>query len=422
MAILSGRCRIDFWFQWVPLPSWITFRYRVLARWLHLQLAMMVLLIPIQLFMFHGISWTSLPANLVAVPVVSFVTVPAILFGLLFCWLPSLAILFWWIADYSLLGVLFTLGELQQGWAAVASSTLLFSGLGWVLIICWRLSLWRCGLFTPWVTLIAILVPFGQKPDEKWRVDMLDVGHGLAVVIRQGDRAIIYDTGNSWNGGSMAEKEILPFLRWHRLSLLGIIISHQDLDHIGGLDVLQKAYPEAWLRIPNRSSGEGCQQGDRWQWGHLTFNVLWPPVLVTRAYNANSCVLRISDGKYSVLLTGDLESIQELNLVKHYGNQLVSDILQTPHHGSKSSSTLSFIQTVNPQATLTSVSRYNPWNLPAKSVEQRYKNSRIKWISTAKSGQVSLLFYKDKYRILTLREDFMPRWYHQWFGSLLHNE
>ncbi|WP_140919209.1 hypothetical protein [Limnobaculum xujianqingii] len=144
--------------------------------------------------------------------------------------------------------------------------------------------------------------------------------------------------------------------------------------------------------------------------------------MATHAYNANSCVLRISDGKYSVLLTGDLESIQELNLVKHYGNALDSDILQTPHHGSKSSSTVAFIQAVNPQATLTSVSRYNPWHLPAKSVEQRYKKSGVRWISTAKSGQLSVLFYKDKYRILTLREHFIPRWYHQWFGSLLHNE
>ncbi|QBH95822.1 DNA internalization-related competence protein ComEC/Rec2 [Limnobaculum zhutongyuii] len=411
-----------FWFQWVPLPDWITFRYRVLARWLHLQLAMMILLMPVQLFMFHGISWTSLPANLVAVPVVSFVTVPAILLALLFYWLPSLAMLFWWIADYSLSGILLILEELHQGWGNFASSMLLFSGLGWLLIIFWRLWLWRCGLFTPWVTFIAILVPFWQKPAEKWRIDMLDVGHGLAVVIRQGDQAIIYDTGNRRNGGSMAEKEILPFLNWHRLSLLGIIISHQDLDHIGGLEILRKAYPEAWLRTPVISLGKPCQQGDSWQWGSLTFNVLWPPVLVTRSYNANSCVLRISDDKYSVLLTGDLESIQELNLIEHYGNMLSSDILQTPHHGSKSSSTVSFIQRVNPQATLTSVSRYNPWHLPAKNVEQRYKQAQVEWISTAKSGQVSVLFYKDKYRILTLREHFMPRWYHQWFGSLLHNE
>ncbi|MCD1126789.1 DNA internalization-related competence protein ComEC/Rec2 [Jinshanibacter sp. LJY008] len=349
-----------FWFQWVPLPNWITFRYRALARWLNLQLAMMVLLIPVQLFMFHGVSWASLPANLVAVPVVSFVTVPAIILGLLFCWLPPFAMLFWWIADYSLTGVLFILERLQQGWVISASTMLLLSGLGWLLIICWRLSLWRCGIFTPWITFILLLVPFWQKPDEKWRIDMLDVGHGLAVVIRQGDRAIIYDTGNRWNGSSMAEKEILPFLNWHRLSLLGIIISHQDLDHIGGLEVLQKAYPEAWLRAPVVSSEKGCRQGDSWQWDHLTFNVLWPPVLATRAYNANSCVLHISDGKYSVLLTGDLESSQELSLVRHYGNKLNSDILQTPHHGSKSSSTLAFIQAVNPQATLTSVSRYNP--------------------------------------------------------------
>ncbi|SUB82951.1 ComEC family competence protein [Pragia fontium] len=413
---------IIFWFQWVPLPAQIGYRYRSIVLWVYLQIAMMILLIPMQIIIFHGISWTALLGNLVAVPVVSFISVPAILSGLLLCWSQPLAVFFWWIADRSIIITLFLLEKLQHGWETVTEQMILISFSGWLLIICWRLSLWRCGLFTPWIILLLTLLPLWQRDDENWRIDMLDVGHGLAMVIRQGNRAIIYDTGNRWRNGSMAEREILPFLRWHGLTVEGIILSHQDSDHAGGLSDLQQAYPDAWLRTSTLSLGESCQQGDSWRWRGLTFYVLWPQSRVERAYNAHSCVIRVSDGRYSILLTGDLEKAQELSLIRLYGDKLKSDVMQTPHHGSKTSSTASFIQEVNPKMTLTSVSRYNPWRLPAENVVKRYKKAQVEWISTAKFGQVSVLFYKDYYKFLTLRVHFMPRWYHQWFGSSPYNE
>lgn len=406
-----------FWFQWVPLPAWITRKYKPIALWLHIQIAMMILLIPMQAIIFHGISWTALLGNLIAVPIVSFISVPALLFGLVFCGLPTLSILFWWLADRSLFIVLFALNKLQYGWVTIPSQMVFISFSGWLLIICWRLSLWRCGLFTPWIILFLAVSPFWLKPKESWRIDMLDVGHGLALVIRQGKQVVLYDTGNRWNNGSVAEREILPFLRWHGLNLEGIIISHQHLDHSGGLSALQKYYPKAWLRTSTLSLGDSCQQGDIWDWQKLTFEVLWPRNMAQWAENPDSCVVRVSDGHHSVLLTGDLEKAQELALVRMFGNKLNSNIMQTPHHGSKTSSSISFIQAVNPQVTLTSVARYNPWHLPAQNVVQRYKTSGIEWISTAESGQASVLFYKDYYELATLRSHFMPRWYHRWFGS-----
>jgi competence protein ComEC len=406
-----------FWFQWVPLPRWIAPRFRSFARWLHLQIAMMILLIPMQCLIFHGISWTALFSNLVAVPIVSFISVPAILFGSIFSWLPAVSPLFWWITDQSLIFVMFLLEKLQYGWSAIPSQMIWLSFSGWLLVICWRLSLWHCGLFTPWIALLLVLAPLWQKNTENWRIDMLDVGHGLAVAIRQGNQVILYDTGNRWRDGSMAEREILPFLRWHQLNLEGIILSHQDMDHIGGVKDLQKAFPDIWLRSSTIGQGDSCKQGDNWQWRSLTFTVLWPLDRVERAYNPDSCVIRISDGQHSVLLTGDLEKAQELTMIRMYGEKLQSDIMQTPHHGSKTSSSSLFIQTVSPKFTLTSAARYNPWHLPAKKIVQRYKDSGIEWISTSETGQSSILFYKDNYKLFTLREHFMPRWYHQWFGS-----
>ncbi|GKX51884.1 hypothetical protein SOASR029_21930 [Budvicia aquatica] len=159
-------------------------------------------------------------------------------------------------------------------------------------------------------------------------------------------------------------------------------------------------------------------QGDVWQWQSLTFSVLWPLKSKERAYNTDSCVVRVDDGLHSILLTGDLENTQELELVRTLSSELASDILQTPHHGSNTSSTATFLQAVRPDVALTSVARFNRWRLPSEKVKKRYDDAEIKWISTAKSGQVSAMFYKDYYEILGFREQLMPRWYHQWFGSL----
>ncbi|WP_159564565.1 DNA internalization-related competence protein ComEC/Rec2 [Budvicia diplopodorum] len=411
-----------FWFQWVPLPGAMLGRRWIIIQWVYLQLAMMILLIPMQTIIFHGLSWTAIVSNLIAVPLVSLITVPAILLGLIFCWFPHVASPFWRVADQSLLFVLSLLERLQNGWVVMTYHVIGLSFLGWLIIIYWRMSLWQSTRFTPWVLLVVVIFPAWNRAPELWRIDMLDIGHGLAIVIRRGNQAILYDTGNSWPGSSMAQREILPFLRWQGITLEGVILSHDHQDHAGGLDDILAAYPKIWLRSSSLRKGLSCQQGDSWQWQGLNFTAIWPLERREHAFNADSCVIRISDGQHSVLLTGDLERAQELKLVESQSALLASDILQTPHHGSNTSSTASFIRAVNPAVTLTSVSRFNQWGLPSLKVRQRYNNAKIKWHSTAKSGQVSVLFYKDYYDVLGFREQLMPRWYHQRFGSLRHNE
>lgn len=418
----SAVAALIFWFQWMPLPRRLHSRNWIIIQWAYLQLAMMILLIPIQAIIFHGLSWTSILSNLIAVPLVSFITVPAILFGLIFSGFPEIASLFWWVSDQSLLFVLFLLGRLQHGWVTMTYHVIALSFLGWLATIYYRLALWQATRFTSWVLIIVLIFPVWNRVSEQWRIDMLDVGHGLAVVIRRGNQAILYDTGNSWPGNSMAQQQIIPFLRWHGITLDGVIISHDDQDHSGGLDDILAAYPKIWLRSSSINKGLSCLRGDNWQWQGLSFTVIWPLAPQERAYNADSCVIKVSDGQHTILLTGDLERAQEIELIRMDGEALISDIVQTPHHGSNTSSSTLFLQAVNPDIALTSVSRFNQWRLPSLKVRKRYTNAKIKWFSTAKSGQLSILFYKDYYELLGFREQLVPRWYHQRFGSLRDNE
>ena len=253
---------------------------------------------------------------------------------------------------------------------------------------------------------------------------MLDVGHGLSVLISKDGKGVLYDTGNRWEGGSAAEQNIAPFLRWKNIQLEQIIISHNDMDHRGGFEFLQTMYPAANLRDSSISGVPHlpCIAGQQWLWQGLNFTVLWPEKPTADARNADSGVIRVDDGRYRLLLTGDIESASEKALIKKWREGLKSTFLQVPHHGSNTSSTPPFLRAVQPDIALASAARFNKWHLPARKVVSRYNKARHDWRSTSISGQLSLFIYDDYWAIKGLREQLIPRWYHHRFGVSEDNE
>jgi competence protein ComEC len=304
----------------------------------------------------------------------------------------------------------------HQGWLNWPSAAHGVSYLGWFAVIAGRLRLWRTHYWSLGVLSLVSLVPLLGRDQER-RVDLLDVGHGLAVVISRQGRAILYDVGTAWPGGSVAERSIIPHLQWRRLALEGVILSHQDRDHAGGWPVIQQRYPQIWLRSAAIQTGAWpCRAGEHWRWQGLYFEVLWPPKLVPRAYNRDSCTLRVSDGQHQVLLTGDLERSAEWRLVREKPQQLTATVLLVPHHGSRTSSSETLLSAVKPQAAIVSAARYNPWRLPAAVIQNRYQQQGIAWFSTAQGGQITLRFTPSGWKLLTYRHHLAPRWYHPWWG------
>ncbi|BFI67028.1 ComEC family protein [Yersinia pseudotuberculosis] len=423
LAVFSLIC----WFHLAPVSSrFITGWYGLVIRWFHLQFGMMLLLMPLQIGLFHGISLFSIPANLWAVPIVSLFTVPCVLLALALALLPAVADIFWFLADISLTVVLFPLNQLKEGWLHTGMASVAIGYGGWLALFIWRFQWWRSHPLGV-IVLCMNLVLLTQRRDEyHWRVDMLDIGHGLAVVIEREGKAIIYDTGNHWPTGNMAAIVVLPLLKWRGITVEQIILSHDHQDHTGGLAALLDAFPQATVRAPfsvkNVANTLPCKQGERWQWQGLDFDVLWPKEQVVNAQNNDSCVIRINDGKHSVLLTGDLESQGERQLVNDIRGELTSTVLQVPHHGSNTSSTAPFLRAVSPELAFASVARYNQWRLPAKKVINRYQKNSIIWRDTSVSGQLSVYFYGDTWFVKGYREQLKPRWYHQRFGVRGHNE
>ncbi|MGX5149405.1 ComEC family protein, partial [Enterobacter hormaechei] len=134
-----------------------------------------------------------------------------------------------------------------------------------------------------------------------------------------------------------------------------------------------------------------------------------------------SCVVKIDDGEQSVLLTGDIEAQAELAMLSHRWRQLASTLIQVPHHGSNTSSSTPLLQRVEGQVSLASMARYNAWRFPSIKVVRRYRTEGYLWLDTPQSGQISVTFSHHSRQIRRLREHYLPRWYHQWFGAPVDN-
>ncbi|UAY78527.1 DNA internalization-related competence protein ComEC/Rec2 [Pasteurella canis] len=422
-----------------------------IIRIFHLQIGLLWLFTPIQLLLFNGFSLSSFYANLIALPIYSLVLVPLVLFATF----TQGAFSSWPIANEIAQKVTLILQTWQDNWHFVSQTETAFiiTALTVLFIIAVRsvydvkkVDKTRRNLyclnkpyfgfhFTAEPTLfcslkrsiycIATLIvtsclgyPIYQSFfASQWRLDMLDVGQGLAVLITKNGRGILYDTGSAWRSGSMAQLEIVPYLQRQGISLEHVIISHDDNDHAGGTKTILQQYPKTTLTTASRQNyGKTdrtfCLSGQKWYWQGLNIIVLSPHHIVTRAKNMDSCVLLISDGYNNVLLTGDADVASE--------NQFVSqldkiDVLQVGHHGSKTSTGYALLQKTRPKIALISSGRWNQWKFPHKQVIQRLTQYQCQIYNTAETGQISLLFNKKQITIQRARTEFSP-WYRRLIG------
>ncbi|MGB2078356.1 MAG: DNA internalization-related competence protein ComEC/Rec2 [Vibrio sp.] len=368
----------------------------------------------LNLFLFQGISASSPLVNLVLVPWASLVVVPLIFLSLLasVC-LPSMAQHLWGLADKSVALLVkvaeragFAWLELSIIWLALVSVPCLF-----YLLYRLRLTPYLIGFLAFYM---AVLMP--KHCTSCWQLDVFDVGHGLAVLIGKHDHWILYDTGNAWAQGSIASQVILPLFKYHGIKRLdGLIVSHQDQDHQGGMQAINNALPVGWTRTSWQDfNNQACLSGQAWQWQGLSFEVLWPNRLVKRSYNPHSCVVRIDDGQHQVLLTGDIDAAVEYLLLNQYpASKLKADVVIVPHHGSKTSSTQAFIQTIGPKIAIASLKAQNRWGLPSPDVVKRYQQNGALWLSTAQNGQVQVLFRSNSIQVGSLRDRQSASWYRQ---------
>ena len=441
------------WYRYVPfsLFQWKNRPFSPKVRWIlslfHLQFGLLLFFTPLQLFLFNGLSLSGFLANLIAVPLYSFLLVPLILFAVF----TNGAVFSWQLANRLAEGITWLISLFQGNWFSVSFNlALVLTALccGMFMLIIWsiyrepkvlssirqikrarfftlnlskpllkndRIKVLRCSFGI--MSLCFMILLFKQLSKPIWQVDTLDVGQGLATLIVKNGKGILYDTGPAWYGGNMAELEILPYLQREGITLEKLILSHDDNDHAGGASTILKAYPNVEFITPSRKNyGENhrtfCTAGRHWDWQGLHFQILSPHSIVERADNPHSCVTLVDDGKHRVLLTGDAETKNEQIFAHTLGK---IDVLQVGHHGSKTSTSEYLLSQVRPDVAIISSGRWNPWKFPHDSVIERLQHYKSAVENTAISGQVRVNFFKDRLEIQQARTEF-SLWYARVIG------
>jgi competence protein ComEC len=246
----------------------------------------------------------------------------------------------------------------------------------------------------------VLLRPVAPAPGEAW-FTLLDVGQGLSAVIRTRDGTLVFDAGPGFGSGFNTGSTVLaPFLASQGVERLDVLIlSHSDRDHTGGaaglmeripVDRILSGEPEE-LGIPG---AQPCRGGQGWEWSGVGFRLLHPSGAGERGNDA-SCVLRVEAGGRSILLTGDITKGIEARLSRERPKALRSDVLVAGHHGSATSTSAVFLDTVAPRLVLYAAGYGNPFGFPAREVRERVERRGIAALNTGSTGAVELRLGAD---------------------------
>lgn len=383
-----------------------------------MQLALSLGLCVPLLWLGQGVSWVSPLANLVAVPVVSFLIVPGLFIAVLMSVISnsvthSVLLILDWVFDV-LWHYLLWLQALPQTlvWSPkpLGGAALSIAFCGILLLLAPR------GLRVRGLGVLALCVAAAIKPAAKpaLRMTVMDVGQGLSVVVQTSANTWVYDTGPAYSESFDAGSRIIaPYLRAQGVREIDLIVSHADNDHSGGAASLLSLVDVRTLlvgeRLPEgademtpieqeaKPAQQFCQRGQIWQVDSMTLSVLWPPEPGIYESNNASCVVLLEMPLKSaaeqapvqmvrILLTGDIDSKIEAQLLQNLPRNI--DIVIAAHHGSKSSSSYRFVRQLKPGVVVFSAGYNNRYNHPHPKIVSRYQARGAATYTTATSGAV----------------------------------
>lgn len=385
-----------------------------LYAWSGVQWAATLASLPIVLLLFQQFSLVSPVANAIAIPVISLIVTPLAILAAVLPWWPLMA-----LAHAVLSGLMALLTWLAAWpvWQAAAPPVwvAVLAGLGVLLVLLPR------GVPGRWLGLAFVLPalawpPANPRPGEA-QIDVLDVGQGLAVVVRTAGHVLIYDPGPLYGPESDAgQRVVVPYLRHEGIDRVDMLmVTHRDSDHAGGAASVLSAVNVGEVRssVPGMQ-GSPCLAGQAWVWDAIRFEVLHPPVgspTVNVKSNHLSCVLRISAGERHVLLTADIEAADEALLLETQGGRLPADVMLVPHHGSRTSSTPDFVNRVGARAVIFPVGYRNRFGHPAPQVLARYQALGSHIWRTDHDGRVRVDLTADAVRFSGARAERARYWH-----------
>jgi len=355
-------------------------------------------LLPLTVTLFGQASFAGMLANLAAVPWWSLVVIPLALLGVL----ADTVHAGWGVLPWRLSAQAFDLlwpalvrvaeGTLAMAWLPEAR----WHALPLALLSAFWLMLPRGVPGKPLAALLwlpLLLPPLALPTRGEAELVVIDVGQGLSVLVRTEHHGLLYDMGPAMRDGFDAgERAVVPAL--HALGVRGLdvaMLSHGDNDHAGGWDAVGRAFPVLALLAPSGSPVPGvvpCLAGQSWEWDGVRFRVLHPTPWFPYLGNEASCVLRVETAHGSLLLTGDIGSVIESQLLRRAPGALRNDVVVVPHHGSAGSSSEDMVAATGARLALVSSGAGNRFGHPRAEVVRRWCDAGAEVVDTSRSGAV----------------------------------
>jgi competence protein ComEC len=369
---------------------------------------------PIMLAHFNQLSLIGVAANLLVVPLAG----PATTLGMLALAVDLLSETVAGLLFNALWLLLLALRVVVWAAAAVPAAMVHLPAPSWAAVVAWAGALvlvphlaarvWArrvaLGLL---VTALALSVwPWLARDGGRLRITFLDVGQGDAIFAELPEgRCMLVDGGP---GGSrrfdVGERVLSPFL-WNRPAtrLDVVALSHADSDHSGGLGAVLRHFTvgEFWENGRGGPAGEETRlallqsgaprrvlrAGERYWLGGALLSVLNPDERTMPSLNDDSLVLRLDWRGVSVLLTGDLGWPGEARVLEHR-TPVRALVLKVGHHGSRFSSSPSFLETVRPAFAIISVGARNPFRHPTRETLGRLEAAGARIYRTDRDGAI----------------------------------
>ncbi|MGM9945550.1 MAG: DNA internalization-related competence protein ComEC/Rec2 [Lysinibacillus sp.] len=384
---------------------------------------------PILLLHFYELSLSSFLANVIFVPLFSFVILPINIVLLLISFIPG-PFANWLFALYEPARtfltevILFLQSVPYQMWVpgkpSVVWMIVLYASV-FTTFICltkgtryWRIVV---VLLTP-----ALLFQLSHYVERDATISFINVGQGDCILIELPHRQGVYmiDTGGLLRFRQEAWKErqnvyevgtqiVVPYLKGKGITSLDtLIISHADADHVEAAEEVLKEIRIKEIHITPQSHTKDAMQdllaeakkqrvpikeqiaGVTWQKGNALFRYIWPTDTNYEGNN-DSLVLMMTYGAFKALFTGDLEEAGEQVLIRQEGANIANvDVLKAGHHGSKTSSSDAFIEHVRPRLTIFMAGKDNRYGHPHAEVVDRLKSRNLPYLTTGEDGTIEV--------------------------------
>lgn len=414
----------------------------VLLQSFYMTFVCQLLVYPLLIYHFFELSLSSFVANLVFVPLFSFVILPINLIMLVLTGI-----------SLPLSNLIFAVYEPLRTW--LTSGILFFKEIPYQMWVSGRPDILLCvlamiGVLTAfvyiekkyfvraaaWILFPVLIIHFASSLHRDLRITYLNVGQGDSAVIELPYRKKVYviDTGGllrfgqeKWkepkNEYEVGRKVVVPYLKGRGIrSVDAMILTHADADHVEGAEeVIEELHvkeihisPNSWekavmgevlklvkeKRIPLKERMAGYSWAE-----HRTEFKYISPTDTNYEGNNDSLVLLLKFGEFKTVFTGDLEELGEKQLI---GNSVADiaglTILKAGHHGSKTSSSEPFLNITKPLLTIFSTGLNNRYRHPSQEVVDRYQRLGYTTLNTAESGSIEVSVKEDSWQIHTTAE------------------